>query len=182
MRKSMRAVASVACVGVGLMGWAVGASASTGSLVLGGRGLTVAPLGTATTTAVRSITHAIGAPSTGLTATPFISACGVDHTATWRGVTVFFHHDLVVGVSVGPTGTPKVHTGAGLVLGDTLAHVRSLYPGHVTTSGDQGGVYVISTPQGRLKGFLTPSTGHPASSDRVATIDVGVVGCPAMSP
>ena len=104
-------------------------------------------------------------------------------TASWHAMTAYFDHGRVVGFSFGPGHDPLVRTATGLTLGDTLSRARALYGKRLTDSNAQGGVWFAATTTGRIDGFLTPSTGRtPTGADRIETIDVGVVGCPAMSP
>jgi hypothetical protein len=173
------AAALIFCVG--LQSSAV--SASTASLILSARGLSVAPLGARESVAEQAFKVLLGSPSSPLTATPGLSKCGLDATSSWHGFSAFFFHGHLVGLSLGPSGSPSGRTSVGLALGDTLGRARVLYGALLHTSSDQGGVWIATTSQGPIKGFLNPSTGRtPTRSARILTIDVGVVGCPAMSP
>jgi len=103
--------------------------------------------------------------------------------ASWHALTTYFNHGRLVGLSLGPGAKPNGRTPAGLELGDTLARARALYGTTLRTSTEQGGAWFVKTRDGRLDGFLDPSTGRtPGPSARILTIDVGDVGCPAMSP
>ena len=85
---------------------------------------------------------------------------------------------------------PSVHspsrlggaTAKGLQIGDTLGEARQLYGGTLRTSGEQDGAWFVTTPQGTLDGFLTGEPNILGANDQIASIDAGVVGCPAMSP
>jgi hypothetical protein len=159
------------------------ASAGTPSLRLTGRGLEIAPLGISESAAIASLTRAVGAGRISVVAAPGLRNCGVDATASWYSMTAFFDHHRFVGVAFGPGLIPDVATVAGLRVGDTLARARILYPGRLTTSGSQAGTWFAHTPTGRIDGFLNPSTARaPKPSAHIETIEVGVVGCPAMSP
>lgn len=156
---------------------------ATTSLVVSGQGLSTVHLGAKQTTALATLGRQLGAPSAKLTSTPGLTNCGVAATASWHAMTVFFDHGRVVGFAFGPSHLPAVRTAAGLRLGDTLSRARALYGHGLTDSNTQGGAWFAATTKGRIDGFLTPSTGRaPTGSDRIETIDVGVVGCPAMSP
>jgi hypothetical protein len=159
------------------------ASAGPKPLTLTGKGLEIAPLGMNEAAAITSLTHAVGARTISVLAAPGLGNCGVDATATWHSMTAFFDHHRFVGVAFGPGLIPNVTTAAGLRVGDTLARARVLYPRKLTTSGSQAGTWFAQTPSGRIDGFLNPSTASaPKPNARIETIEVGVVGCPAMSP
>jgi hypothetical protein len=159
------------------------ALAATTPLVVSGNGLSIVHLGASESTAVTILTRTLGAPSTKLTATTGLANCGVTASAGWHAMTAYFDHGKVVGFSFGPAHAPSVRTSAGLTLGSTLTRARQIYGKHLTTSNAQGGVWFATTSSGRIDGFLIPSTGRaPTGASRINTIDVGVVGCPAMSP
>jgi hypothetical protein len=63
-----------------------------------------------------------------------------------------------------------------------LAEARTLYPGRVTTSGDNGGVYAVKTPSGTIRGYLSLEVLNPPTRIHIVTISAGLVGCPAASP
>jgi hypothetical protein len=161
------------------LGSGAGAAAT---VVLRGNGLTIARLGAGETTALAALSRALGAPTSPVTAAPELSNCGVDAIASWHALSAYFDHERLVGLSLGPGARPAGETAAGLRVGDTLARARSLYPGRLRTSTNQGGAWFARTPSGSLDGFLAPSDGKPGPRSRILTIDVGVVGCPAMSP
>jgi hypothetical protein len=158
-------------------------SAPRASLVVSARGLDVAHLGTRESTAEKTFKRLLGPPSTPLTSTPGLSNCGLDAVSSWHGFSAYFDHGRLVGLSLGPDLTPSGRTSNGLKLGDTLGHARALYGASLRSSTEQGGTWFVTTSTGRIDGFLNPSTGRaPKPSARILTIDVGVVGCPAMSP
>jgi hypothetical protein len=153
------------------------------ALVLAGNGTSIAHLGVRETTAVASLEHVLGEPSMALAPTPGIENCGVDAMAIWHALIAYFNDDRLVGLSLGPGTKPAGRTSGGLVLGDTLARARAIYGTSLRTSTEQGGAWFVKTGEGRLDGFLKPSSGRtPGPSSRILTIDVGDVGCPAMSP
>jgi hypothetical protein len=150
---------------------------------MSGQGLGVAQLGTGEPAAEKTFTQLLGAPSTPLTLTPGLSNCGLNAMSSWHGFSAYFDHGRLVGLSLGPDLTPSARTSSGLKLGDTLGRARALYGASLRSSTEQGGTWFATTSTGRIDGFLTPSTGRtPRHSARILTIDVGVVGCPAMSP
>lgn len=161
----------------------VASSSATTALVLSPRGISSAPLGTRQTKAEEVLTDLLGRPSKALSATSGLSNCGLDATSTWHSFSAYFNKDRLVGLSLGPGATPVGRTTRGLRLGDTLARAKSIYGTSLHTSTNQGGAWYVRTAGGVLDGFLVPSTGRsPRPSARIWTIDVGVVGCPAMSP
>jgi hypothetical protein len=96
---------------------------------------------------------------------------------------VYVNHHRLVGFGFGPGHLPVVQRASGLNIGDALGRARALCGKRLTTSGNKGGAWFASTTQGRLDGFLSPSTVGPAKlSAKILTNDVGIVGCPAMSP
>lgn len=148
-----------------------------------GNGFSVVQLRAQQSTAITILTRVLGAPSTRLTSSPELVNCGVDAVMGWHALTVFFDHHRLVGLAYGPGRTPAGATVAGLQLGDTAQVARTIYGVKFTTSLAQGGSWFAATPTGRIDGYLTPSgTGALRRSARILTIDVGVVGCPAMSP
>lgn len=162
---------------------ATSSSATVTQLVLTPNGANVAHLGSRQSTSQKALSQLLGKPTEPLRATPGLVNCGVEAMSSWHSFSAYFNHGLLVGLSLGPGATPTGRTSRGLLLGDTLALARSLYGASLRTSTEQGGVWFVRTNKGRLDGFLVPSNGRtPKPSARILTIDVGVVGCPAMSP
>lgn len=152
-------------------------------ITLHANGLSVAHLGSRESEVESALVGLLGKPSKALSATPGLSNCGIDASASWRSFSAYFNHGRLVGLSLGPGRIPSGETSQGLRLGDTLSRAKSIYGTSLRTSTNQGGAWFIKTDQGRLDGFLVPSTGRaPGPRARIWTIDVGVVGCPAMSP
>lgn len=151
--------------------------------ILRGDGLATLRLGARQPSAITALDRLFGRPTTRITATPDLRNCGVNAQGTWRSMSAYFFHGRLVGLSFGPGRTPSVRTDVGLRLGETLARARTLYGTRLTTSGNNGGSWFVSTPVGRIDGFLNPSGAsalRPAAT--ILTMDVGSVGCPAMSP
>ena len=95
----------------------------------------------------------------------------------------YFNHHRLVGFEFGPGDVPAVRTAAGLKLGDPLSRARLIYAHKLTTSGVNGGAWFAATATGRIDGFLTWNGAYgPSPTSKIFTIDVGDVGCPAMSP
>lgn len=151
--------------------------------ILRGNGLAMLHLGTHQPSAVTTLDRLFGRPRSRVTATPDLRNCGVDAQGTWRSMNAYFFHERLVGLSFGPGRTSSVRTEAGLGLGDTLARARALYGRRLTTSGNNGGSWFVATPVGRIDGFLNPSGANALRpSATILTMDVGSVGCPALSP
>jgi hypothetical protein len=152
-------------------------------LVISAHGANVAHLGEGELVAVKVLQDFLGPPTAALVSTPGIRNCGVDAMASWHSLIAYFDHDRLVGLSLGPGTIPVGRTSAGLQLGNTLARARSLYGTALRTSNVQGGAWFVRTSDGRIDGFVEPSDARsPGSTSRILTIDVGDVGCPAMSP
>jgi hypothetical protein len=135
--------------------------------VLSGRGIGPARLGTRfgpTLVAVGNLLGVFGDRTPG-------RGCGVDggeHMLDRNDL--FFGHGRFVGYEY---SGHFLTTTAGLRIGDTIARARQLYGAAFKTSAAQGGSWSAAG----LRGYLTaPLTG------RIATIDAGNVGCPALSP
>ena len=159
-----------------------GAHTSTAAL-LRGNGLAMLRLGARQPSAIATLDRLFGRPRSRVTATPDLRNCGVDAQGTWRSMSAYFLHDRLVGLSFGPGRTLSVRTDEGLRLGDTLARARAIYGRRLTTSGNNGGSWFVATRVGRIDGFLKPSGASALQpSATILTMDVGSVGCPAMSP
>jgi hypothetical protein len=176
-------VVAVVSAALGAGCFVASAAATSATLEVSGNGLSDVHLGTAETRTVTVLTRMFGHPNSKLSSTPGLRLCDVSATIGWSSMGVYFNHNRLVGLSFGPGHSPSVVTVAGLKLGDTLARARDLYAKELSTSTSQGGAWFVSTPVGRIDGFLKPSTGRaPTPSAKIWTIDVGVVGCPAESP
>jgi hypothetical protein len=124
--------------------------------------------------------------------------CGLDKTdLVWRRLgptfaelVLYFRRARFAGYSYsagsGGRGKPLhgLSTQKGLKLGDTMARGRMLYGKAFHTSTAQGGSWSVKVPGGKLIGYAVPPTGQPVTGprSRVASIDAGNVGCPAMTP
>lgn len=166
-------------VGTGLQG----PTSAAPILVLNGQGLNVAHLGDRESAVTTTFRQMLGKPTVPITSTPQLHNCGVSAMTSWHAFSLYFNHERLVGVSLGPGTKPVGHTSAGLRLGETLRRAHALYGNSLHTSTSQGGSWSATTSNGPLDGFLVSSSGSVAGpSSRIQTIDVGVVGCPAMSP
>lgn len=152
-------------------------------LVLNADGFGAVHLGARESAVYAKLSHILGRPTIPIAQTPALDLCGVGAMASWHGFSVYFNHQRLVGLSLGPGKEPSGETSRGLRLGDTLKRARSLYGISLRTSGNNGGAWYVAAHKGRLDGFLSPSGAHAQGpTSRILTIDVGNVGCPAMSP
>jgi hypothetical protein len=114
--------------------------------------------------------------------------CTVDASLFWNNFSVFFFKGRFVGYETGndltlkPEPTFNGKTPEGLLVGDTLAKARLLYPDHLTMGGENGGVYAITTATGTIRGYLSLEIYSPPNKIKIASISAGSVGCPAASP
>ena len=114
--------------------------------------------------------------------------CTIDAALYWTNFSVYFLGGRFVGYQTGNNLTAKAEptfngkTPQGLLVGDTLAEARLLYPGNLTTGGNNGGVYAIKTTTGTIRGYLSLEIYHPPNKIKIASISAGSVGCPAASP
>jgi hypothetical protein len=135
--------------------------------VLSGRGIGPARLGRRfgpTLVAVSNLLGVFGSRTAG-------RGCGVDTSEKLLDHNdLFFGHGRFVGYEY---SGHFLTTTAGLRVGDTVARARQIYGAAFKTSAAQGGSWSVAG----LRGYLTaPQNG------RIATIDAGNVGCPALSP
>ncbi len=158
-------------------------AAAPRTLVLNANGLSAVHLGVSESAAYKDLSRLLGRPTVPTTQTPALELCGVSAMTSWHSFSAYFNHQRLVGLSLGPGKQPNGMTSRGLHLGDTLARARLLYGTALRTSGNNGGAWFATSRTGRLDGFLSPSGARgQGSHSRILTIDVGVVGCPAMSP
>jgi len=114
--------------------------------------------------------------------------CTIDTSLYWNNFGVYFFRGRFVGyqtannLTVKPEPTFNGRTPQGLVVGDTLAEARLLYPGHLTTGGANGGVFAIKTTTGTIRGYLSEEPLNPPNEVKIVSISAGSVGCPAASP
>jgi hypothetical protein len=114
--------------------------------------------------------------------------CTIDAALYWTNFSVYFLGGRFVGYQTGNNLTDKAEptfhgkTPQGLLVGDTLAEARQLYPGHLTTGGGNGGVYAIKTTTGTIRGYLSLEPLNPPNKIKIVSISAGSVGCPAASP
>jgi hypothetical protein len=114
--------------------------------------------------------------------------CTIDASLYWINFGAYFFKGRFVGYQTGnnltvkPEPTFNGETPEGLVVGDTLAEARLLYPGHLTTGGANGGVFAVRTTTGTIRGYLSEEPLNPPNEVKIVSISAGSVGCPAASP
>lgn len=154
--------------------------------VLSGDSVDSVRFGASQATAVTALRRRIGATEGGVRSEK--GNCTIDAALYWANFSVYFHRARFVGYQTGNNVSDKREpvfngmTPKGLRVGDTLAEARRLYPGRVTTSGVNGGVYAIKTSTGTIRGYLSSETSSRSDRVKISSISAGSVGCPAASP
>ena len=174
-------LASVA-VAASLLVPAPRAGEAPADVVLSGHAVAGVGLGQPEGSTLHRLEKLLGRPTRRLAPTPVLENCGVDATTSWRSLIVYFFDERLVGAALGPGGVPRGETAQGLRPGDTLARARAIYGRRLSTSTVQDGVWRVRTNSGRIDGFLLVHGPRPNNRSQIATIDIGVVGCPALSP
>jgi hypothetical protein len=174
------AIAMTALAGSAMAAMAV---ASPSPLIVSGNGISQLHLGASESSASAVLDRLLGQPTAKIVTVPAMMNCGVDALGSWHALGAYFNHHRLVGFEFGPGDVPAVRTAAGLKLGDPLSRARLIYAHKLTTSGVNGGAWFAATATGRIDGFLTWNGAYgPSPTSKIFTIDVGDVGCPAMSP
>lgn len=160
-------------------------SATSGPILLLGDGIGPARFGQAESSAVSNLHKVLGSPSSGLM--DEAGNCTIDAAMQWPTITAYFDHDHFVGYSTpsatgGVLQTADMTTTKGLRVGDTLAEAQRIYGTALRTSLAQGGSWFATTPDGTLDGYLTAEVNQKTPTPRIASIEVGGVGCPGASP
>lgn len=181
----------------GVLGGSVTAGSLSGSaaaavtspkraVVLSGDAVGAVRFGQMQHTAVSELEKLLGATKLGVQNEK--GNCTIDAALYWANFSAYFFGGRFVGYE---TGTNVIHkhepifngkTRKGLRVGDTLAEALVLYPGHVTTSAQNGGVYAIKTNTGIIRGYLSFEISSPPTKNKIDSISAGSVGCPAASP
>ena len=119
--------------------------------------------------------------------TPEPGNCTVDDAEQWANVTAYFDAGAFVGYStlaangeLLPAG--NLATAQGLGIGDTLTQAQKIYGAALTTSFAQGGSWSVSTPDGKLDGYLNGVPDQVTPAPTIMSIEAGSVGCPAATP
>jgi hypothetical protein len=189
-RRRMRFLALALIAVPGFAGWSSLASASAvaspeRTVVLSGDSVGSVRFGEPQRSAVSELTRLIGAPQGGVQDSE--GNCTIDAALDWASFSAYFFGGRFVGYQTGsPDGkrepTFNGKTQRDLRIGDSLGEARVLYPGHVTTSGENGGVYAITTSTGTIRGYLSLEVASPPDKIKIVSISAGSVGCPADSP
>lgn len=163
-------------------------SSSSHVIVLRGNGIGKAVFGQSETPAISDLRAVLGAPKTHEPVN-LTGNCTVDAGVEWTSMTAYFFHDRFVGYATvsllaEPTSRtlPRMATGEGLHIGDTLVRAAHLYGRSLRTSYAQGGNWSAVTPNGKLAGYLTSEVNSTKPAPQIADITAGSVGCPAASP
>jgi hypothetical protein len=157
------------------------------AVLLSGNGVGRIDFGEAQDTAVASLDKIIGKSEGGVRRAND-GDCQISAALYWTNFAAYFFRGRFDGYQTGNNLTASAApafngmTSSGLRVGDTLAKVEKLYPGGVTTSSEQDGVYAISTSTGVIRGYLSMEVQSSPTKNTVMTISAGSVGCPAMSP
>lgn len=167
-------------------GSATAASRASGPpVVLAGDGVASVRFGESTSSAVAGLDQMLGKPSTG----PIDEAgnCDIDTAEQWPSLTGFFDTGEFAGYStLAANGEPltqgNMGTALGLRVGDTIAQAQQIYGSAFQTSLAQGGSWSVTTPGGKLIGYLSGEPNRPGPSPAIASIEAGSVGCPAATP
>jgi hypothetical protein len=172
--------------GIASAGIAPAVTSPKHTVVLSGDAVGPVRFGEAQQKAVSGLKELIGATEGGVQSAK--GNCTIDAALSWANFSVYFLRGRFVGYQTGNNLTDKQgqtfngNTSQGLRVGDTLAEARQLYPGRVTTSGDNGGVYAVKTTTGTFRGYLSLEVSNPPAKIRIVSISAGSVGCPAASP
>lgn len=181
-RRSLVWTLALLALAASLVAHAPWVAAAPTDVVLSGRAVSGIGLGEPEGRTLIRLDRLLGRPTRRLTPTAVLENCGVDATASWHSLIVYFFDERLVGAALGPGGVPRGETAQGLQLGDTLARARAIYGRRLSTSTAQDGVWFVRTDAGRIDGFLLVHGPRPNDRSQIATIDIGVVGCPALSP
>jgi hypothetical protein len=157
------------------------------TVVLTGNSVGSVRLGESQDRAVAALNNLLGATD-GSVQSRGKANCTIDASLYWNNFGVYFFKGRFVGYQTGnnltvkPESTFNGKTPQGLVVGDTLAEARLLYPGHLTTGGANEGVFAITTTTGTIRGYLSEEPLNPPNEVKIVSISAGSVGCLAASP
>jgi len=161
-------------------------SAQSGPLVVvAGNGVASVQFGQSQFAATGGLDQALGSPVKG----PIDMAgnCDVDAAEQWSTMTAYFYQGSFVGYGTWAANGEAVPRGnfetvAGLRVGDTITQAETLYGSAFQTSAAQGGSWSVSTPEGRVIGYLSGVPGQPGPTPTISSVAAGSVGCPAATP
>lgn len=156
------------------------------AILLQGNGIGSAHFGDTENSAITALDAVLGGSPTESTGEPGKGNCDIDAAVQWANATAYFDAGTFVGYStlaangeVLPAGS--LVTAQGLRIGDTLTQAQEFYGSSLTTSYAQGGSWSVSTPDGKLDGYLNGEPNQP-SVPTIMSIEAGSVGCPAATP
>jgi hypothetical protein len=173
-------VPTVAWLGTGNRLLTVVSRVGSNASALAGNGVFGYRFGTPAGDVIARFRALLGSPGQSYTAAP--GACNIDHTASWGALVVYFRHDRFVGYQYGSLGTgrarPAPFGAQGLAVGEKVSKAAREFGNAFTLSAAQGGSWSLRTGHGRLFGYAS----QPGPDGKIATIDAGSVGCPALTP
>jgi hypothetical protein len=153
--------------------------------VLAGDGAAGVRFGESTSSAIAGLDEAVGKPSKG----PINESgnCNIDAAEQWPSLTGFFDRGEFAGYSTLAANGERLTQGSmetamGLRVGDTIARARQIYGSVFRTSLAQGGSWSVTTPDGKIIGYLSGEPNQPGPSPTITSIEAGSVGCPAATP
>lgn len=154
-------------------------------LVLAGNGVAGVRFGQSQASAVNGLDRILDSPVKG----PIDMAgnCNVDTAEQWSTLTAYFDKGAFVGYGTWAANGEAVppgnfETAMGLRVGDSVMRAAQIYGSSFQTSLAQGGSWSVSTPQGKLIGYLSAEPNEAGPSPTILTIAAGSVGCPAVTP
>lgn len=131
--------------------------------------------GTSQESAQAALVNLLGDPTKNLTDSGLPSSCRVSASTEWKGFTAFYFKGDFAGYEYRGA---DVEGPGGLNVGMSVAAAKDGAGKDFSTSFAQGGSWLLRTPSGKLFGYLDAV---PPKA-RIASIDAGSVGCPAMTP
>lgn len=167
-------------VGYGVTRLVSSPSSTSGPIVLLGDGIGTARFGQTEAVAIANLDKSLGSPRSD-TPKKQKGDCNIDAYIEWQTAWAYFYHGHFVGYVTGPQKS-KAATTKGLKVGDTVIQARKEYGTAFSTSRAQGGSWLATTPTGTLDGYLTSEPNLSTPVARIASIEAGAVGCPALSP
>lgn len=155
------------------------------AVVLDGNGVATVSFGQSRFSTLGGLDEVLGNPVKG--PIDMSGNCDIDAAEQWSTLTAYFDQGVFVGYGTwAANGEPvprgNFETEKGLRVGDTVTQAEQIYGSAFETSLAQGGSWSVSTPQGRLIGYLTGEPNQPGASPVIASIAAGSVGCPAATP
>ncbi len=155
-------------------------------------GVTDVRFGQSVTFVTQRLTRVFGAPFRARPVT-LHQDCNVDSYLQFSTLNVYFRGGKFVGYAYATKADYGVRaptrrrltvarTIEGLEVGDTTAQASKIYPGRFKTSTLQNGTWSVVTSSGVIRGYLSVEATSRSPLARIATIEAGSLGCPALSP